>query len=88
MVKGVHLGCSDCEVYGLKKHGLTRSDCIKFLSGVAVPFLCRSQFSRLRLDESNTKRHPNTSIYNYLRLLNTWCNIRCEIHVFPEKVRI
>ena len=20
--------CSDCEAYGLKKHGLTRSDCI------------------------------------------------------------
>ena len=23
--------CSDCEAYGLKKHGLTRSDCIYFL---------------------------------------------------------
>ena len=23
--------CSDCEAYGLKKHGLTRSDCIHLL---------------------------------------------------------
>ena len=22
--------CSDCEAYGLKKHGLTRSDCIVY----------------------------------------------------------
>ena len=22
--------CSDCEAYGLKNHGLTRSDCISF----------------------------------------------------------
>ena len=34
-------------------------------TGVPVSVLRRSQFSglRLRLDESNTKRHPNTSMY-------------------------
>ena len=25
--------CSDCEAYGLKKHGLTRSDCISLITG-------------------------------------------------------
>ena len=26
--------CSDCEAYGLKKHGLTRSDCSSKMAGV------------------------------------------------------
>ena len=31
--------CSDCEAYGLKKHGLTRSDCAEMLgeSGLCAP---------------------------------------------------
>ena len=29
--------CSDCEAYGLKRHGLTRSVCIRILDVGAYP---------------------------------------------------
>ena len=36
--RGYQEVCSDCQKYGLEKHGLTRSDCIKCLFTFSGPF--------------------------------------------------
>ena len=42
------------------------SSTMQYRTGVVVSVLCQSKFSglRLRVDESNKKRLPNTSMYN------------------------
>ena len=54
--------CSDCEAYGLKKYGLTRSDCLYFMGWVREVAKDEELWSRIplyrRKDEENATTEP------------------------------
>ena len=56
--------CSDCEVYGLKKHGLTRSDFITYRNN--TQYLQTLNTVRIR-HSNNPKEIKKKTLSSYLR---------------------
>ena len=54
--------CSDCETYGLKKHGLTRSDCILWHGEY---WTCQTSFVSRSLPLDNGLGNERRSYFNY-----------------------